>query len=314
MLCTSTWFCASLARAEAPSGNLSRVWSELEHFLFKTQVRARSGTAHDMAAEYLSATPFPHAVLDDWMPDSVVRAVNEENCEACRQQGLVDLTRLDRRHQRGKAYANDDLQFGPATRMVFSAFKSAAFIAFLERLTGIYGLIPDPHFSGSGLHRTSSGGSLKLHADFNGLPSLEQRWREEQQLYGKAARSDRFDRGLQTWDYQLARRVNVFLYLNYDWPESYGGHLELWDRNITKCGARVLPTAGRIVVFSTTDFSWHGHPHPLSCPKNRARLSLALYFYTNGRPERECLGNCTVAKSVTWLETPEDKCKANTSR
>ena len=54
-----------------------------------------------------------------------------------------------------------------------------------------------------------------------------------------------------------------------------------------KCVQRVLPVFNRCVVFSTTETSYHGHPDPLTCPDNRARRSLATYYYTNGRPERE---------------------------
>jgi hypothetical protein len=41
------------------------------------------------------------------------------------------------------------------------------------------------------------------------------------------------------------------------------------------------------VVFATTDFAYHGHPDPLTCPTDRARRSMALYYYTNGRPASE---------------------------
>jgi hypothetical protein len=40
-------------------------------------------------------------------------------------------------------------------------------------------------------------------------------------------------------------------------------------------------------MFSTTDYSYHGHPDPLRCPPERSRKSLALYYYTNGRPKEE---------------------------
>jgi hypothetical protein len=40
-------------------------------------------------------------------------------------------------------------------------------------------------------------------------------------------------------------------------------------------------------MFSTTDFSYHGHPDKLTCPEDRSRKSLALYYYTNGRPAHE---------------------------
>jgi hypothetical protein len=42
-----------------------------------------------------------------------------------------------------------------------------------------------------------------------------------------------------------------------------------------------------MVVFATTDFSYHGHPSPLNCPEDRTRRSVAMYYYTAGRPASE---------------------------
>ena len=77
------------------------------------------------------------------------------------------------------------------------------------------------------------------------------------------------------------------LYLNENWREEYGGHLELWDREMTRCVRRILPVFNRCVIFSTTDYSFHGHPDPLACPRGMTRKSLALYYYSNGRPVEE---------------------------
>ena len=94
---------------------------------------------------------------------------------------------------------------------------------------------------------------------------------------------------------KLHRRVNVFLFLNDEWPEEYGGHLELWNKELNTCGQRILPSLGRFVIFSTSDFSYHGHPHPLSAPAGRVRRSLALYYYTATRPAEDCIdGLCPV--------------------
>ena len=57
------------------------------------------------------------------------------------------------------------------------------------------------------------------------------------------------------------------------------------------CGARVKLDLGRVVVFLTTDFSFHGHPHPLTAPEGRVRRSIALYYYTNGLPKNECIND-----------------------
>ena len=55
---------------------------------------------------------------------------------------------------------------------------------------------------------------------------------------------------------RLDRRINLIVYLNRDWREEYNGHLELWDRTMTRCVRKVLPVFNRCVVFSTTDTSY----------------------------------------------------------
>ena len=85
----------------------------------------------------------------------------------------------------------------------------------------------------------------------------------------------------------LDRRLNLILYLNKGWLEEYGGNLELWDRAMTRCERRILPIANRCVIFNTTDFSNHGHPDPLACPEGMTRKSMALYYFSNGRPTEE---------------------------
>jgi Rps23 Pro-64 3,4-dihydroxylase Tpa1-like proline 4-hydroxylase len=138
------------------------------------------------------------------------------------------------------------------------AAEPSVFIDFLETLTGITGLLPDPHLWGGGLHQIQRGGFLKVHADFN--------------------RHERLD---------LDRRLNLLVYLNKDWKEEYGGQLELWSRDMKRCEERVLPVFNRCVVFSTTDTSYHGHPDELTCPEGWTRKSMALYYYTTGRSAEE---------------------------
>jgi hypothetical protein len=44
------------------------------------------------------------------------------------------------------------------------------------------------------------------------------------------------------------------------------------------------------MIFGTTDFTYHGHPDPLQCPEGITRKSLALYYFSNGRPAEEVSG------------------------
>jgi hypothetical protein len=56
---------------------------------------------------------------------------------------------------------------------------------------------------------------------------------------------------------------------------------------MTRCEAKILPVFNRMVIFGTTDFTYHGHPDPLQCPEHMTRKSLALYYFSNGRPAEE---------------------------
>ena len=85
----------------------------------------------------------------------------------------------------------------------------------------------------------------------------------------------------------LDRRLNVLVYLNKDWKDEYGGHFELWNREMTKCVKKVPPHFNTMAIFTTDDFSYHGLPNPLTCPPDRSRKSMALYYYSNGRPDYE---------------------------
>ncbi len=202
---------------------------------------------------YLSASPFPHAVIDDLFSPDLVDSLLAEFPDA----DGVEWKRFENRQERKLGYDYHSMLGDTLTRfMVF--MSSPEMLEFLEKLTGIEGLIPDPYYGGAGPHQILPGGFLKIHADFNVHPKL-----------------------------RLDRRLNLLLYLNKDWEESYGGHLELWSTDMSHCVERILPVANRTVVFSTTSDSYHGHPDPLRCPTGRSRKSLSFYYYTNGRPEEE---------------------------
>ena len=65
---------------------------------------------------------------------------------------------------------------------------------------------------------------------------------------------------------RLDRRINVLIYLNKDWKEEYGGHFELWDREVRRAEKKILPVFNRCAIFSTTSVSFHGHPHTAGMP------------------------------------------------
>jgi hypothetical protein len=190
-------------------------------------------------------------VLDDLLPSDVLERVLDE-LDGIRYDGRKDFFGAFE-----KFYTNDPAKLGTHTQGLLAALNSRHFLEFLEALTGIEGLVADPYLLGGGYHEIRRGGFLKMHADFNWHSRLK-----------------------------LNRRLNLLVYLNKDWDESWGGQLEISDPGFTTV-KRISPLFNRTVVFSTTDFSLHGHPDPLDCPPERARRSIAVYYYTNGRPAEE---------------------------
>ncbi len=225
--------------------------SERGPFLLEREQLVERGRALHEA--YVTATPFPHVILEEFLPPEICAAVIGEF------PGVDDIVWKKHLHLHSdKLACGNETQFGPATRELIAQLNASSFVEFLEAMTGISGLIPDPHLWGGGLHCIPRGGHLGIHADFNVYERLN-----------------------------LDRRLNLLLYLNDGWNEEWGGHLELWNRDMTRAERRIAPIANRAVVFSTTDTAFHGHPDPLVCPPERTRRSIALYYYTSGRPADE---------------------------
>lgn len=208
--------------------------------------------AERLRPQFVSADPFPHVVVDDFLPKETIRfLVDDFPVPDERWQHFDDPNQL-------KFALRDEEAMPESIRWVVQQFNAQVFIEFLEALSGIKGLIPDPHLGGGGLHQIPRGGTLNVHVDFN-----------------------------QSQKLKADRRLNVLLYLNEDWDESFGGHLELWDRQKTGPVVRVAPVANRLVVFQTSSISYHGHPDVLAVPEGRFRRSLAWYYYTTPAGERE---------------------------
>ncbi|HEX7807805.1 MAG TPA: 2OG-Fe(II) oxygenase [Thermoanaerobaculia bacterium] len=208
----------------------------------------------ELRAQYQSGDPFPHIVIDGLFDDAELDALVAD----FPKPGETRWMRFDSPTEKKLGYYHEHSRITDRTRHFLDAMNGFEMLLFLEEMTGIEGLIPDPYFGGGGLHQIEPGGFLKIHADFNVHPKLK-----------------------------LDRRANMLVYLNRGWREEWGGHLELWNDTMTECRKRILPSFNRTVVFSTTDTSYHGHPHPLTSPEGVTRKSVSLYYYTAGRPEEE---------------------------
>lgn len=205
--------------------------------------------------QFNNAKPYPHIVLDDFLNKDLALKVVDEFPEHD-QWHPENWGKVNKGVQHKYAYNVRSLihEAPPAVQESLLVLLSDDFVRFLEELTGIKKLYADDQFHGGGIHQIPTGGKLGVHIDFT-------RWTRNPQMF---------------------RRVNILLYLNKDWKEEYGGHLELWDgpKGKGKCRKKVLPILNRAVIFGTGKDSWHGHPDPLNTPEGVYRNSLAAYYYS----------------------------------
>lgn len=223
----------------------------------------------ELAGEYCFAEAYPHIVIDNFLPESLALEILK--------RFPVNIIASD------KFYENDyaglhKRQILPEDcdeniRKIFHFFNSAPMLQFLEGLTTIDALIGDPYYNGGGFHEISRGGKLGVHADF----------RINEQLH-------------------INRRLNILIYLNKDWDDSYGGCLEIWDKKMSEKIDSIEPLFNRCVIFNTDFDSYHGHPDALNTPSEKTRKSIALYYYTASKKVYEE----SPAHSTMYVARPGD--------
>ncbi len=199
------------------------------------------------ALVYQHTKPFPHIVIDQFLDHDIAEQAHDA-FPSVGDDGWIHYM-----HYNEKKHGLNKMQFLPEIfQTIIQELNSPGFLKSLEKLTGTKNLLADDTLEGGGLHQSSRGGFLNIHADFNVHPH-DPLWR---------------------------RRANLLIYFNKDWKPDYGGELQLWDGEMKKCEASIAPVFNRCVIFNTDYDSFHGFPDPLQCPENITRKSLALYYYT----------------------------------
>ncbi|HWB62287.1 MAG TPA: 2OG-Fe(II) oxygenase [Chitinophagales bacterium] len=216
---------------------------------------------------YSSAGPFPHIVIDNFLPVDLLGKVLGE-IENFAPDEWINYVHVNER----KKGFNRFESFPPHLKQLVAELNSAKFADFVSQLTGIKGLLADESLEGGGLHESRRDGFLNIHADFVSHPHNPY-WR---------------------------RRVNILIYLNKNWQDEWGGQLELWSNDMKQCVQKISPLFNRCVIFSTDEKSFHGHPEPMKCPSGTVRRSIALYYFTQeGKPLN--------VRSTNYRARPQDK-------
>ena len=207
---------------------------------------------------FLNSEPFNHIVIDDFVDNDTllkveqeIRAIPDDKFGKAFVYGLPEVTK-------NKLSLENINEYGENIKNMIEYLNSDRMIQYLQNLTGIEGLQADDFNMGGGIHKIQQGGHLNIHADFN--------------IHKKTRKY---------------RRLNLLLYMNSNYKEQYNGHLELWNKEMTKCEKKISPLFNRAVIFRTTDDAYHGHLDPWMGPEGYDRVSLALYYYTDTRPEYE---------------------------
>jgi Rps23 Pro-64 3,4-dihydroxylase Tpa1-like proline 4-hydroxylase len=200
-----------------------------------------------LTSDFKKKRPFHYVVIDNFLNETYAKSLlknfnnTSEWTHYC-HYNEKKLALIDK-----KKYSNTTLE-------VFEALKSATFINFLQNLTKINNLLTDElEEEGANLTEVREGGFLNIHSDFQSH-STKKSWNRE---------------------------LNLLLYLNHNWKSEYNGDLEFWDENMMECKVTTVPIFNRCVIFKTEEKTFHGHPNPLTCPKDMSRKSLILYYFTD---------------------------------
>ena len=217
-----------------------------------------------LKVNYQTAKPFPYIVIDNFLPEYILRKCKEEVIN--HDIWHYDTIHWTQEFQQKKFYypslhdGTTPKEFKeklPITNLIMDYLNSYEFIEFLEKLTGYNKLFRDQELVGGGIHRITRGGKLSVHLDYNEHP-----------------------------ENKTKRVLNLLIYLNENWKSEWGGNLELWSKDLKQKEIEIEPIFNRAVIFNIEDAP-HGHPVPLNTPDYVDRYSLALYYFTDNEVEPE---------------------------
>lgn len=200
---------------------------------------------------YASGAPYPHCVIDEFFLPEIAKELETEfpafDSDVWHQyNNAIEI----------KKVCNNWNVFPATTYNVFSELNSPEFCEWIGSLAAIDRLYSDSGLNGGGWHIHRAGGKLNVHLDYSIHPKVP-----------------------------LERKVNLLVYLNSAWQESWNGNLGLWEADLENdkpglLAKTIAPKFNRAVFFDTTCNSWHGLPDAITCPDDQYRKSLAVYYLT----------------------------------
>ena len=207
---------------------------------------------------FQGARPFRHVAIENFLEPAIAEGLLADFPPFDTRKALNEHGEVGR-----KAVFEHVSNISTGYRQFYRYINSRPFLDAMSELTGIPDLMADDTLFGGGTHENLDGQGLDVHVDFN---------IDEQRM--------------------LHRRVNLLVYLNKEWDESWGGSIELHSDPWTPKANQVksfLPLFNRAVIFETNEYSWHGFKRIVlpEAKKGLSRKSFSIYLYTKDRPAEE---------------------------
>jgi hypothetical protein len=195
---------------------------------------------------HLEGQPVPLTIIDNFLPAHIFDSI------------VSDIDNIPKNSYTTFSYDVSfrqecrDFTKSPMLQSLVNSFNSSKFLYWIEGITGLEKLIPDPHLRGGGLARISSGNRLGLHTDFN--------WNDQ---------------------LRINRKVNLILYLTPNWQSEWNGNLELWNKDTTQCITKIEPVGNRLIIWNYESWLVHGNSQTLFTPAGITRDNLIHFYYTS---------------------------------
>jgi Rps23 Pro-64 3,4-dihydroxylase Tpa1-like proline 4-hydroxylase len=198
--------------------------------------------------------PIDHIVVDSFLPEDFARDLSNEFGDYDGDHWHKYSNMIEE-----KRTCNQWNLFKPKTYTYFQIICSDLVNTEISKKFNIE-VEADYGLHGGGQHIHSKMGNLNPHLDYSIHPKIG-----------------------------AERRLNAIYYLTDQHEESDGGHFGLWDNSSASEPGDLVkeyaPIFNRLVLFNTSQKSWHGLSRVYKPKLNRYRKSLATYYVSTPRED-----------------------------
>jgi Rps23 Pro-64 3,4-dihydroxylase Tpa1-like proline 4-hydroxylase len=205
-----------------------------------------------LSNQYKVSSPIKHIIVDNFFPEEIYKNL----CNDIRNYPADKWIHKNLGNTSGPRKETRDFTGSDILQNIMLNLTGHNFISWMTKITGVEGIIPDPHYLGAGITSTPRNSQLGLHIDFNWNNSLK-----------------------------LNRAFNLIIYSNPEWKSEWNGQLEFWNRSKTEKLLTVEPTPNRLIFWEYEQEFFHGFTEPILCPEDIERQNLmSIYYLSNSTP------------------------------